>query len=249
MCFQLQRDFLCMRNASNPKCGFGNQKIEQNELGGSQEVNSVYLCLQVFGSACKYQVVQCHAKRGCWRRLGQLETFYYLYLLFPSSGNSLKKCSLIFEVSSPCFWSPKCRHGLHACVCLLFTLHSSVFLQTTINIQGHAQSPEAFSRWCESANSLCYLAGKYIAGMSPPPLGSPSTENMVRETSASERAIITVGSPGKCDGDTSACMCCMWRSADAEVALSTFDKLPAARGGRWHFPLVQVRAAWDHCSL
>lgn len=102
---------------------------------------------------------------------------------------------------------------LHACVCLLFTLHSSVFLQTIINIQGHAQSPEAFSRWCESANSLCYLTGKYIAGMSPPPLGSPSTENVVRETSASERAIITGGSPGKCDGDTPACMCCMWRSA------------------------------------
>lgn len=112
---------------------------------------------------------------------------------------------------SPSFWSLRCRHGFWVHVYLIFTLHSSVFLQTIVNVWGCALPP--FSRWHESENGLCYFTGQYIVGARLPPLESPSPENMVIGTLAPGWAVITVGSPRERGGDTPACTSCLWWAA------------------------------------
>lgn len=220
----------------NAKWGFGNQKNEQNEPGGKWEVNRVCYCFQVrcwkdcvssfleaFTNSGLYNVVQredAGDQTDGWKHLP------VYYLSFPSFGNSLKKCSLILEAFMTPFMSsindwvlsillkPEVQAWFWVHVYLIFKLHSSVFLQTIINVQGYALPPEYFfCRLHESENSLCHLTGQYIAGTRLPRLEWPSAENTIQETLAPGWAIITVGSLRECDEDTPACTNCLWWAA------------------------------------
>lgn len=100
-----------MQNASSLKYGFGNQKTEESELGRKWEVNSVWLYFQVCClEGCVSRFLEVLVNIGLYNvmqrdnageQLDSWKNFTTYYLLFPYCfGNSLKKCSLILEVSS-----------------------------------------------------------------------------------------------------------------------------------------------------